>query len=53
MQLVRVSGAAGKLVADARHAAVAIENGCTMVATDSDYDPFPGLRWRHPLRLAP
>ena len=49
-QLCRDSGAAGKLVADAQHAAVAIENGCTMVTTDSDYDRFPGLRWHHPLR---
>jgi toxin-antitoxin system PIN domain toxin len=52
-RLCRVSGAAGKLAADAQHAAVAIENGCTMVTTDSDYDRFPGLRWQHPLRLAP
>ncbi len=49
-QLCRQSGAAGKLVADAQHAAVAIEHGCTMVTTDSDFDRFPGLRWRHPLR---
>jgi len=49
-RLCRESGAAGKLVADAQHAAVAIENGCTMVTTDSDYDRFPGLRWQHPLR---
>ena len=49
-RLCRDSGATGKLVADAQHAAVAIENGCTMVTTDSDYDRFPGLRWQHPLR---
>jgi toxin-antitoxin system PIN domain toxin len=49
-QFCRDSGATGKLVADAQHAAVAIENGCTMVTTDSDYDRFPGLRWQHPLR---
>lgn len=51
-QLCRDSTATGKLVADAQHAAVAIENGCTMVTTDSDYDRFPGLRWQHPLRSA-
>ncbi len=51
-RLCRESDAAGKLVADAQHAAVAIENGCTMVTTDSDYDRFPGLRWQHPLRPA-
>jgi toxin-antitoxin system PIN domain toxin len=49
-RLCRDSRATGKLVADAQHAAVAIENGCTMVTTDSDYDRFPGLRWQHPLR---
>jgi toxin-antitoxin system PIN domain toxin len=51
-QLCRDSSAAGKLVADAQHAAVAIEHGCTMVSTDSDMDRFPGLRWQHPLRPA-
>lgn len=51
-RLCRDTGATGKLVADAQHAAVAIEHGCTMVSTDSDFDRFPGLRWRHPLRVA-
>ncbi|MCY4633156.1 MAG: PIN domain-containing protein [Acidobacteria bacterium] len=49
-RLCRDAGATGKLVADAQHAAVAIEHGCTMVSTDSDFDRFPGLRWQHPLR---
>ncbi len=48
--LCRQSSATGALVADAQHAAVAIEHGCTLVSTDSDFDRFPGLRWRHPLR---
>ena len=48
--LCRRSSAAGKLVADAQHAAVAVEHGCTLITTDSDFDRFPGLRWRHPLR---
>jgi uncharacterized protein len=48
--LCRRSGATGKLVADAQHAAVAIEHGCTLVTTDSDFDRFPGLRWLHPLK---
>lgn len=48
--LCRRSSAAGKLVADAQHAAVAVEHGCTLVTTDADFDRFPGLRWRHPLR---
>lgn len=49
-QLCETADAAGKLVADAQHAAVAIEHGCMLVTTDSDFDRFPGLRWRHPLR---
>lgn len=48
--LCRRSGAVGKLAADAQHAAVAVEHGCTMVTTDADFDRFPELRWRHPLR---
>ncbi len=52
-RLCRESRAKGKLVADAQHAAVAIEHGCTMVSTDSDFDRFPGLRWQHPLRPLP
>ena len=51
-RLCRAAGATGKLVADAQHAAIAIEHGCTLVSTDSDFDRFPGLRWRHPLRPA-
>ena len=49
-RLCRESGATGNLVADAQHAAVAIEHGCTLVSTDSDFGRFPGLRWQHPLR---
>ncbi len=48
--LCRRSGATAKLAADAQHAAVAIEHGCVLITTDSDFDRFPGLRWRHPLR---
>ena len=49
-RLCRDARATGKLVADAQHAAVAIEHGCTIVSTDSDFDRFPGVRWQHPLR---
>ncbi len=49
-RLCREAGATGKLVADAQHAAVAVEHGCTMVSTDSDFNRFAGIRWRHPLR---
>ena len=39
----------GPLVADAYLAALAIEHGCELITTDSDFARFPGLRWRHPL----
>lgn len=42
--------AKGKLVADAWHAALAIENGCEWISTDADFARFSGLRWSHPLR---
>ncbi|MGA2589183.1 MAG: type II toxin-antitoxin system VapC family toxin [Bryobacteraceae bacterium] len=38
----------GKLVADAAHAAVAIETGCEWVTADTDFSRFsPPLRWIH------
>lgn len=42
--------ARGKLVADAWHAALAIEYGCEWVSTDGDFARFPYLNWSHPLR---
>ena len=47
--LCRAANATGKLVADAYHAALAIEHGCEWVTTDREFARFPGLRWRHPL----
>ena len=49
-RLCRSASATGKLVADAQHAAVSIEHGCTLVSTDADFARFPELRWQHPLR---
>jgi toxin-antitoxin system PIN domain toxin len=38
----------GKHVADAVHAALAIESGCEWVTADTDFARFaPQLRWRH------
>jgi toxin-antitoxin system PIN domain toxin len=39
----------GPLVTDAYLAALAIEHGCELVTTDSDFSRFEGLRWSHPL----
>ena len=42
--------ARGKVIADAYHAALAIEHGCEWVTADADFSRFDGLRWRHPLQ---
>ena len=47
--LLRAGQAAANLVADAHLAALAIEYGCELCSTDSDFARFPGLRWRNPL----
>jgi toxin-antitoxin system PIN domain toxin len=39
----------GPRVSDAYLAALAIEHGCELITTDSDFARFQGLRWRHPL----
>jgi len=48
-QLCRDVQATGKKVADAQHAAVAIEHGCQWVSRDGDFRQFEasGLRWIH------
>ncbi len=47
--LCRESGARGNLVGDAWLAALAIEQGCTLMTTDRDFARFRGLRAQHPL----
>jgi predicted nucleic acid-binding protein len=44
--LCEAASARGKLVADAQHAAMALEHGCTWVTRDADFDGFrsSGLR---------
>jgi len=49
-QLCHSVSAKGKLVADAWHAALAIEHACEWVSTDGDFSRFPSLDWSHPLR---
>jgi hypothetical protein len=51
-RLVESTGARSKLVADAYLAALAIENGCTLVTCDGDFARFADLRWTHPLQVA-
>ena len=52
--LCRATSAAGKLVADAQHAAVAMAEAATWVTRDADFSNFTehGLRWQH-LDLSP
>ena len=47
--LCRQTEATGKSVADAQHAAMAIDEGCTFVTRDADFARFAphGLRWQH------
>lgn len=49
-ELLRGIGTAGNLTTDAHLAALAIEHGCTLYSTDSDFARFPGLKWRNPLK---
>lgn len=42
------SQAKGNLVADAGHAALAIQHGAVFVTRDRDFARFAGLRWRLP-----
>jgi toxin-antitoxin system PIN domain toxin len=47
-ELCERAGTQGKLVADAVHAALAIESGCEWVTADTDFARFaPPLRWLH------
>lgn len=49
-ELCRTAGARGNLVADAYHAALAIEHGAEWITTDGDYARFKALRTSHPSR---
>jgi uncharacterized protein len=49
VQLCLASDARGNDVADAAHAALAIEHGAVLITKDRGFARFPGLRWRHPL----
>ena len=41
--------AVANLVTDAHLAALAVEHGCELITTDSDFSRFRGIRWRNPL----
>lgn len=48
-ELCRSLPATGKLVADAWHAALAIEHDCHWISTDGDFARFAALKWSHPM----
>jgi hypothetical protein len=50
VRLLRETNCRGKVVADAYHAALAIEHGCEWLTADADFMRFKDLRVRHPLR---
>jgi toxin-antitoxin system PIN domain toxin len=47
-ELCRAGRVKGNLAMDAWLAALAIESGCTLITTDTDFARFRGLRWRMP-----
>ncbi len=51
-RLCRRVGAKGGLVPDAYFAAMALDQDCEWITTDTDFARFPGLSWRHPLEKA-
>jgi hypothetical protein len=42
--------AKANLVVDAHIAALAIEHGCILYSTDTDFSRFPKLKWKNPLK---
>ena len=49
--LILKTHCAGNLVPDAALAALAIEHGCTLYSTDTDFARFQELKWVNPLAL--
>jgi len=49
-KMLRDGQAVANLVTDAHLAALAVEHGCELISTDSDFSRFPDIRWRNPLR---
>ncbi len=41
--------AVANIVTDAHLAALAIEHGCELISTDSDFARFPKLKWSNPI----
>jgi toxin-antitoxin system PIN domain toxin len=50
--LLAATNVAGRLTTDSHLAALAIEHQCELHSNDNDFERFPGLRWRNPLRAS-
>ena len=50
-QMLTDGQAVANLVTDARLAALALEHGCELASTDSDFARFPKVKWINPLSL--
>ena len=48
-EMLTAGQASANLVPDAHLAALAIEHGCELYSSDSDFSRFPRLKWRNPL----
>ena len=48
-KMLREGQAVANLVTDAHLATLAVEHGCELISTDSDFSRFPDLQWRNPL----
>jgi len=48
-QVLTDGQAVANLVTDAHLAALAIEHGCELASTDSEFARFPKLKWRNPI----
>lgn len=48
-QMLTGGQASANLVTDAHLAALAVEHGCELFSSDSDFARFPGLKWKNPL----
>lgn len=48
-RMLRGANATGNLVTDAHLAALAVEHGCRLASSDSDFARFHGLEWFNPV----
>ena len=51
-EMLTAGQASANLVPDAHLAALALEHGCELYSSDSDFSRFPRLKWRNPLKKA-